>query len=35
MVSRRGHGDVEMGRGDREEAKVGWLMLFNDTWCHV
>ena len=31
MVTGRGHGEMEMRRGDREEAKVGWLMLFNDT----
>ena len=23
-----------VGRGDREGAKVDWLMLFNDTWSH-
>ena len=38
MASGREHGEMEMGSGegergeDWEAAKVGWLMLFNDTW---
>ena len=32
---RAGHREAWGGRGYREVAKVGWLMLFNDSRSHI